>query len=150
MGRHPSRRQSTRPSKLDLSHRTFLYDIASQKWRLSPAYDLNPVPITERRRILATWPSEAGPEAAIDSLLEAAPDFALKAPRAREIVREVADVTRQWRDVGRQLGLSDADLAPYETAFEHEELRVALRGDVHAAPAQSAQPRTPAPDIIGL
>ena len=37
-----------------LRNHGFLYD-RDDKWRLSPAYDLNPVPLTEKARELTTW-----------------------------------------------------------------------------------------------
>ena len=109
-----------------LRNHAFLHDSSRQKWRLSPAYDMNPVPITEKSRHLATWISESGNEAALDNLMEVCQDFSLKPDTARAVVREVAEVTRQWRGIGRHIGLADLELAPYETAFEHKELDVAL------------------------
>lgn len=109
-----------------LRNHAFLYDTSSQKWRLSPAYDMNPVPITEKPRHLTTWISENGDEAALDNLMEVCRDFQLKPDEARGVIREVAEVTQQWREIGRHMGLTDADLAPYETAFEHRELDAAL------------------------
>ncbi|MXX88708.1 MAG: type II toxin-antitoxin system HipA family toxin [Boseongicola sp. SB0677_bin_26] len=109
-----------------LRNHAFLFDHVSGKWRLSPAYDMNPVPVTERPRHLTTWISEAGDEAALDNLLEVCRDFCLEPDMAREIVCDVADAIRQWREVGRGLGLSESDIAPYETAFEHRELEAAL------------------------
>ena len=45
-----------------LRNHGFLYDKDDQ-WRLSPAYDLNPVPLVEKARELSTWISEEGPDA---------------------------------------------------------------------------------------
>ncbi len=47
-----------------LRNHGFLYD-RNDKWRLSPVYDLNPVPIEEKARELTTWISEEGPDADI-------------------------------------------------------------------------------------
>lgn len=109
-----------------LRNHAFLYDPGSQKWQLSPAYDMNPVPITEKPRHLTTWISEGGGEASLDNLMEVCRDFGLKPDDARGIVREVAEVTQQWRNIGRHIGLSDSDLSPYETAFQHQELKNAM------------------------
>ena len=60
-----------------LRNHGFLYD-GDDKWRLSPAYDLNPVPLEEMVRELTTWISDEGPEAELDLAYRAAPFFALK------------------------------------------------------------------------
>ena len=88
---------------------------------------MNPVPISEQQRQLATWISEAGADASLEPLIDASEMFLLDASEAREIIRGVAEVTAQWRKVGRMAGLTDNDFAPYETAFEHEELKAAQR-----------------------
>jgi serine/threonine-protein kinase HipA len=127
-----------------LRNHGFLYLPASGKWRLSPAYDMNPVPNTERPRHLETWISEGGSEATLDRLFEVAHEFALKPAQARQIVSDVANVTRQWREIGRQVGLTDSDLAPYASAFMHDELRAAFRLGLQPAHA-SPSPVSPKP-----
>ena len=87
------------------------------KWRLSPAFDLNPVPIEEKVRELTTWISEEGPEASLDLARHAAPSFALKASQADQIVREVSEATANWREVARQLGMKTSDMDAYGSAF---------------------------------
>ena len=59
------------------------------KWRLSPAYDLNPVPYEENVRELTTWISEEGPDANLGIARRAAPFFALKKDQAEAIIVEV-------------------------------------------------------------
>ena len=58
--------------------------------RISPAYDLNPVPLTEKARELTTWISEEGPDADLDLARAAAPYFALDLVRANVLIDEVA------------------------------------------------------------
>ena len=100
-----------------LRNHGFLYDHDNQ-WRLSPAYDLNPVPLAEKARELTTWISEEGPEADLDLARTAAPCFALDAHRAEAIIDEVATAVAGWKEIARQLDMSAADLAAYATAFE--------------------------------
>lgn len=100
-----------------LRNHGFLYD-GDGKWRLSPAYDLNPVPIEEKARELTTWISEEGPEADIDIAIKAAPFFALKQDQASQIIEEVKSALAGWRGLARKLGLSAADISAYETAFD--------------------------------
>ncbi len=99
-----------------LRNHGFLYD-HDDKWRLSPAYDLNPVPIAEKARELTTWVSEEGPDADLDLALRAAPFFALKAQRAEAIIGEVSAALKGWQNTARQLGMSAADVSIYATAI---------------------------------
>lgn len=99
-----------------LRNHGFLYD-RDDKWRLSPAYDLNPVPIAEKARELTTWISEEGPDADLDLALRAAPFFALKPERAEAIIGEVSAALEGWQNTARQLGMSAADVSTYATAI---------------------------------
>ena len=100
-----------------LRNHGFLYD-HDNKWRLSPAYDLNPVPLTEKARELTTWISEEGPDADLDLARAAAPYFALDLVRANAIIDEVAAALDGWQQIARQLRMSASDLAAYATAIE--------------------------------
>ncbi len=99
-----------------LRNHGFLYD-RDNKWRLSPAYDLNPVPLAEKARELTIWISEEGPDADLDLARKAAPYFALDAARANAIINEVAAALGRWRDIARRLRMSAPDLALYATAI---------------------------------
>ena len=105
-------------SNLDdhLRNHGFLYD-HDNKWRLSPAYDLNPVPLTEKARELTTWISEEGPDADLDLARNAAPYFALDKARADAIVNEVATALDGWKDIARELRMSASDFPVYATAI---------------------------------
>jgi len=105
-------------SNLDdhLRNHGFLY-AGKDKWCLSPAYDLNPVPIEEKARELSTWVSEEGPDANLDLALNSAKYFGLKLVQARKIIEEISTVTRQWRNTASRIGMSSADQAVYASAF---------------------------------
>jgi serine/threonine-protein kinase HipA len=95
-------------------------------WRLAPAFDINPFP--DRVRELKTWISEdTGPAASIEALLSVAPYFRIAKDRARRIVQEVGASVARWRQEGKQLGMSTAELDQFEDAFEHEERDVARK-----------------------
>lgn len=100
-----------------LRNHGFLYD-RDDKWRLSPAYDLNPVPLEEKARELTTWISDEGPDADIDIARRAAPYFSLKEDQAEAIIGEVSAALKDWRNTARQLGMSAADIAVYATAIQ--------------------------------
>jgi serine/threonine-protein kinase HipA len=102
-----------------LRNHGFLYD-RDDKWRLSPAYDLNPVPLAEKARELTTWISEEGPDASLDIARRAAPFFALKNDQAEAIIGEVSAALKGWQNTARQLGMSTADIAVYATAIQSD------------------------------
>ncbi len=91
------------------------------KWRLSPAYDLNPVPIEEKMRELTTWISEEGPQASIDLARRSAPFFALDDGQAQRIIDEVSQAVSKWQTLARQLHMTGADQEAYASAFEWNE-----------------------------
>jgi len=105
-------------SNLDdhLRNHGFLYD-GDGKWRLSPAYDLNPVPIEEKVRELTTWVSEEGPDASLDLARNAAKYFALRNTQADIIIKQQEAVVAGWRKTANRLGMSAADTAAYASAF---------------------------------
>ena len=67
------------------------------------------------------------PTASIDLALSVIDDFRLKKPRAFEIIKEVALAVREWRTVATQFGLSKKELDRMASAFEHKDLKKALR-----------------------
>ena len=105
-------------SNLDdhLRNHGFLY-MGNNQWRLSPAYDLNPMPMYKKARELTTWISEEGPDADLELAYRAAPYFALKPDTAKSIVAEVALAVNNWRESALRLGMSKADMDIYETAI---------------------------------
>lgn len=93
-------------------------------WRLSPAFDINPFP--DRARELKTWISEAaGPEATIEALMSVIAYFRITPAQARTILAEVEGAVAGWRDAGRTLGMTSADLDAFADAFEHGQRRAA-------------------------
>jgi serine/threonine-protein kinase HipA len=95
-------------------------------WILSPAYDLNPTPVDVKARVLATNIDLDEATCSIDLLESAAAFFGLQLPAARKIIRGVADVTKTWRDVARDVGSREPEIRRMESAFEHDDLEKAL------------------------
>lgn len=96
------------------------------KWRLAPAFDLNPFP--DRLRELKTWISEdAGPEASVEALLSVAPYFRLSLASAAEILAQVLRAVETWRAVGADIGMTVTELDQFAEAFEHTQLHAARR-----------------------
>ena len=96
-------------------------------WRLSPAYDLNPVPVDIRPRVLSTSIAADDPTASLDLALETAGHYRLSLNEARTIAKEVAQAVAQWRAVARGLGAARQDIDRMASAFEHADLDAARR-----------------------
>ena len=110
-----------------LRNHGFLY-VGREGWRLSPAYDLNPVPTDIKPRILATAINEDDNTASLALALDVSGYFELDAGRARKIAAEVGNVVAKWRDEAARHGLSKAEIDRMMSAFEHEDLEMARQG----------------------
>lgn len=96
-------------------------------WRLSPAYDLNPMPLDVKPRVHALALSETDQDAALDTVLGVARHFRLDLAEARAIAREVAAAVAGWREVAGQHGLTPNQIDRMASAFEHDDLAAALK-----------------------
>jgi serine/threonine-protein kinase HipA len=96
-------------------------------WVLSPAYDLNPTPVDAKARILTTNIDLDEGTCSVELLEEASEYFGLGLKAARAIIREVAEITRTWRSVADEVGARRTEIARMSSAFEHEDLQVALQ-----------------------
>jgi serine/threonine-protein kinase HipA len=95
-------------------------------WVLSPAYDLNPVPVDVKARVLTTNIDLNEGTCSIGLLEAAAGYFALSLADARAILGRVAGATSRWREVAREVGAASSELDRMASAFEHDDLRQAL------------------------
>jgi serine/threonine-protein kinase HipA len=107
-----------------LRNHGFLYQ-SPAGWRLSPAYDLNPVPIDVRPRILATPIDPDDPSASLELALASADYFGLTANDARAVIAEVGAIVAGWRSEAGKLGIGPAEIDRMASAFEHEDLKTA-------------------------
>lgn len=101
-------------------------------WRLSPAYDLNPVPTDIKPRVLSTAITLDDATASIDLAFEVAEYFELGTDEARQIAAETALAVSAWSTEAAALGLTKSEIERMDSAFEHEDLRAA-RGLASAA-----------------
>jgi serine/threonine-protein kinase HipA len=102
-----------------LRNHGFLYDGIG--WRLSPAFDLNPMPIDVKQRFLSLAIDEADNTASLELAYQVAAQFGLKNMQAKHIVKEVAQAVMQWRQLGLHYGISSREIERMASAFEHEE-----------------------------
>jgi hypothetical protein len=91
-------------------------------WRLSPAYDLNPVPVDIKPRVLATAIDLDDGTASLDLALDVADYFELNGVEARRIAGEVGKAVGGWREAARNLGLASSQIDRVASAFDHDDL----------------------------
>jgi serine/threonine-protein kinase HipA len=94
----------------------------AQGWLLSPAYDLNPVPLDVRPRVHALALDESSAESSLETVLSVAAYFALELPEAKSVAAEVGAAVSQWRRAARRDGLRAAEIERMASAFEHGDL----------------------------
>jgi serine/threonine-protein kinase HipA len=96
-------------------------------WRLSPAYDLNPVPTDIKPRVLSTAIDLDDRTASLKLALEVAGYFELGEAEAHKIAGQVGHAVATWRKQAAKLGLTPAGIDRMASAFEHEDLQAALK-----------------------
>ncbi len=109
-----------------LRNHAFLYS-GPTGWRLSPAYDLNPVPTDIRPRILSTAIDLIDPTASVNLAIAAAHYFELDHLQAKKIVKEVGLATASWRQEAAKLKIKKKEMDRMASAFEHEDLQIAMQ-----------------------
>lgn len=95
-------------------------------WRLSPAYDLNPVPTDIKPRVLSTTIDLDDDAASLKLALQVAGYFDLEEGEAHRIAGETGRAVARWRRQAAKLGLTPADIDRMASAFDHEDLKAAL------------------------
>jgi serine/threonine-protein kinase HipA len=94
------------------------------KWRLAPAFDLNPMP--DKDRELKTWLSmEAGPLSHVDDAVAAAGLFRLTAAQARMHLAKICNALRSWKRLAASaaVAMTPAEIRAFEPAFSHAEFK---------------------------
>lgn len=87
-------------------------------WELSPAYDMNPVPMDIKPRILSTAITMDDGTGSVDLAMEVAEYFELKPDDAKKIVGEVREAVLAWQKVAATLGISGASMSRMASAFQ--------------------------------
>jgi serine/threonine-protein kinase HipA len=108
-----------------LKNHGFIY-AGGDRWRLSPAFDINPSP--SRHRVLETGIIHGGSfDASLDIALEACEFFELTPADARQKAFQMAEtIANNWKQALRDEGASSDDLRTYADAFEHAGTEKAL------------------------
>jgi serine/threonine-protein kinase HipA len=108
-----------------LRNHGFLYQ-GNSGWALAPAFDLNPVPVDVKPRVLSTAIDLENATASIDLALGVAEYFDLKASEAKGIAAEVGLVITKWREEAKRAGIAEAEINRMSSAFDHEDLKKAI------------------------
>jgi serine/threonine-protein kinase HipA len=103
-----------------LRNHGFLYG-GPAGWRLAPAYDLNPVPVDIKPRVLSTAIDLDDRTASLNLALSVADYFELGPDEARRITVGVGKAVSLWRKEAAALGLAKPDIDRMASAFEHED-----------------------------
>jgi len=87
-------------------------------WRLTPAYDLVPMPVVSlERRDLAMTIGTYGRTASVYNLLSQCERFGLTIDAARKEIEEIVATVKTWRDHFRACGVSAKDIEYIAPAF---------------------------------
>ncbi|MGZ5786101.1 MAG: type II toxin-antitoxin system HipA family toxin [Ramlibacter sp.] len=89
--------------------------VPGRGWKLSEAFDMNPVPHGGGLRLNV---SETDNERDLDLARSVAPYFRVKKPAAEEIIRRFKGVVSQWRPLAARLGIPVREQEHMEGAFE--------------------------------
>ncbi len=96
-------------------------------WRLAPAYDLNPVPTDIKPRVLTTAIDLDDTTASLELAMSVAGYFGLGNAQAVEIASAVGRAVSRWRQRAERLRIAKGERDRMASAFEHDDLRAALR-----------------------
>lgn len=99
-----------------LRNHGFLY--GGSGWRLSPAYDLNPIPLDIRPRVLSTAVDIDDATGTIELAMSVIDYFGLSLKQAKDIVAEVRSAVSMWRQKAKQLGILNHEIERMASAFE--------------------------------
>ncbi|MEP3329125.1 type II toxin-antitoxin system HipA family toxin [Sedimentitalea sp.] len=108
-----------------LKNHGFIY-AGGDRWRLSPAFDINPSP--SRHRVLETGIVQGGSfDASLGIALDACEFFDLSLTEARRFALRMAQtITNNWKQALRDQRSSSDEVRIYSDAFEHREAEEAL------------------------
>lgn len=103
-----------------LKNHGFIY-AGNDRWRLSPAFDVNPSP--SRHRVLETGIIQGGSfDASLEIALEACEFFEVSREDANGFVGDMAlTIQANWRQAMQEEGMTGNEIRLYQDAFEHSE-----------------------------
>jgi serine/threonine-protein kinase HipA len=97
----------------------------TEGWVLSRAYDLNPMPVDVKPRVLSSAIDDEDQTASLELALSVAEYFDIDAAEAMQIAGEVGGVVTGWRAEAAGRGISGVEADRMESAFAHADLKAA-------------------------
>lgn len=97
-----------------LRNHGFLYTGANG-WKLSPLYDVNPS--CDNKNALSTYITPTDNSQDIEVVLSVCEYFDLKTHEAKEIINNMKNVIKNWRNVAKQICLNKSEIDKMESAF---------------------------------
>ena len=101
-------------SNIDDHLRNHGFILEKEGWRLSPMYDVNPVPYGNS---LSLYVDETDNTIDLDLALSVANQFGLKQDEAKEIIGNILKVVSDYKDIAKGLGISRGSIEYMEPAF---------------------------------
>jgi len=99
-----------------LRNHAFLYE-EKNGWRLAPAYDLNPIPMDVKPRVLSTTIDFSDATGSIELAMSVSHYFGLTPDMAEKIVSEVESAVLGWKSEAKKLNISAAEIERMSSAF---------------------------------
>ena len=99
-----------------LRNHGFLYTL-SKGWRLSPVYDLNPVPRQARQHFLSLAINKFSREASVENAFSVINEFRITRKKAAEILDNVQNAVKDWKKEARLLGINRSETEIMASAF---------------------------------
>lgn len=110
----------------DHSRNTGLLMTGSQTWTLSPAFDINPVPLKRPSSPYASklYLLDDEPAESITQIIDRADYFGLNAKEALKLLQPMIPILTDWRRIAKSpaIGMTTTDLNAYTLAFEHDRI----------------------------
>lgn len=89
--------------------------VPGQGWRLSPAYDMNPVPHSHGLKLNIDEHDNA---LDLELVRSVAPHFRVSKKAATEIETHCKQMLRRWSEIAAKIGIARTEIAVMETAFK--------------------------------
>ncbi|SAK54940.1 putative protein related to capsule biosynthesis enzyme-like protein [Caballeronia hypogeia] len=97
----------------------FLWDAELQGWRLSPVYDVLPQPSLASERFQHLGVGKSGRLATLDNALTRLDAFQLSMSLACDLIADVWEAVRQWRDAFDGFGIDLRESQKVASAYRH-------------------------------